>query len=327
MDMNLRKSLLAVLTSIVFVLVFANILFAIEYPMKPVTVVVGFAPGGASDLSVRALSDKFAKGLGAPVSILNKPGSGSLVAGEYVAKAKADGYTLFVFLTPLLIRQVIDPKMTLDVFKEFDPVCNYVSVSMFIGVKRDSEFKTLDDLINFASKNPDKLSCGSAGVGTVAHYCLEYLKIKMNIKFKHVPFTGEGPSVTALMGGHIDFVVASSGVILSKVASGDLRLLASFDETRNADTKDVVTIKEKGFPEAVFCSYYSLVVPAGTPKEAKEKINEAMRSIIQDPEVAERLRKAELNTLYLGPTDLAKFNRLEFEKYKKLSNEAGITLK
>lgn len=324
--MKTRENLLALFTIVALIFLPINLLFAIDFPTKPITIVVGFAPGGTQDVSVRAMADKFAKGLGVPVTILNKPGSGSLVGAEYAAKSKPDGYTIYVLGTPLLIRQTIDPKMPIDILKDFDPICTFVNTSMFITVKADSKFKTIDDLIDFALKNPGKLSCGSAGVGSVAHYCQEFLKINMKINSKHVPFTGEGTSVTALMGGHTDFLVAGWGVLSNKVTSGDLRVLASFDETRNPETKDVPTIKEKGFPEATISAYFSFVVPVGTPKEIIEKIDQAARPAIEDLEIVARLRKMGFNPIYKGPAELAKFFKSELEKYTKISKAAGITL-
>jgi tripartite-type tricarboxylate transporter receptor subunit TctC len=309
------------------VVLFASVqlLYAVDYPTKPVTIVVGFAAGGSQEVAARAMMEKFSKGLGVPVMILNKPGSTGLLAAEYVARSKPDGYTMFVLGTSLLMRQTIDPKMPVDILKDFEPVCSFVKTPMFIAVKGDSKFKTIEDLVEFTKRNPGKLSCGSSGIGSVGHYCVGLLKVS-DIQVKFVPFTGEGVFVPALMGGHLDFAIATWGALAGKVASGDLRVLANFDEIRNPDVKDTPTLKEKGYTDSMISAYYSFVVPAGTPTEVIKKLDDAARPAIEDPEAVAKYKKIGFSKTYMGPSDLKQFFKSELEKYGKISKGAGITI-
>lgn len=169
-------------------------ILAIDFPTKPVNLVIGFAAGGGTDLLVRAMNDKLSEQLGVPAIVLNKPGSGGLVAGEFVAKSKPDGYNILVIATPHLLRQIIDFQMPFDVFRDLSPVCLFVTHQMVLAVEKGSKFKTVEDLLDFARTNPGKLSMGSPGVGSIGHFAGELFKASTRVSFKHVPFTGMPPT-------------------------------------------------------------------------------------------------------------------------------------
>ena len=300
---------------------------AAGYPDRPVNLVVAYAAGGSTDIIVRAMNDKLTEKLGVPAVVLNKPGSGGLVGGEFVAKSKPDGYNVLVLSLSHLLRQAIDPQMTFDVLKDFEPICLYVTQPLVIVVKGDSKFKTVEELIDFGLKNPGKLSMGSAGIGATSHFSGELFKVATKVKYKHVPFAGDAPNITALMGGHIDFLVTGLPIVSGKVASGDLRLLASFEETRLPEMKDVPTFKEKGYPEAVMYSWFGFVAPKGTAKEIVGKLDTSIRSAVKDPATEGNIRKIGFNESYKAPADFAKFIKTEFDRFNKVAKEEGIVVK
>jgi len=314
------------LTTTFFFLV-VNGVSAIDFPTKPINLVVCFAAGGSTDIIVRAITDRMSEKMGVPVVLVNKPGSGGLIGGEFVAKSKPDGYNVLVLSLAHICRQVIDPKMPFDVVKDFEPICLYVGQPIFIIVNGDSKFKTIEDLIDFAKKNPGKLSLGSAGIGATSHFSLELMKAATKINFKHVPFAGEGPAITAVMGGHIDGMAAGLGAFLGKALSGDLKALVTFDDQRVPELKDVPTFKEKGYPEAYMYSWFSFAAPAGTPKEIIEKLDNGFRAAIKDPASEAAIKKLYFRELYMGHGEFKPFVKSELEKFDKIAKSAGITVK
>lgn len=323
-----RKRIFAIIVIIsILFLDLSTTAIAAGYPDKPVNLIVAYAAGGSTDIIVRAMSDKLTEKLGVPTVILNKPGSGGLIGGEFVVKSKPDGYNILVLSLSHLLRQAIDPQMSFDVLKDFEPICLYVTQPLVIVVKGDSKFRTIEDLVNFGLKNPGKLSFGSAGIGATSHFSGELFKVATKVKYKHVPFPGEAPGITALMGGHIDFAVMGLPIVSGKVASGDLRLLANFEEARLPEIKDIPTLKEKGYGEAIMYSWFGFVAPRGTPKEVLEKLDSSIKSAIKDPVTQGNIKKIGFYESYKAPTDFAKFIKFEFDRFNKVAKEEGIVVK
>jgi tripartite-type tricarboxylate transporter receptor subunit TctC len=300
---------------------------ATDYPSKPVNLVIGFAAGGETDIVVRAMNEELGKRLGVPAVVLNKPGSGGLVGAEFVAKSKPDGYNLLVLSLSHILRQAGDPGMPVNVLKDFEPVARYVSQPIVLVVKGDSQFKTLESLIDFGRKNPSKLNFGSPGVGSVGHFSGELFKAETKVTYKHVPFAGSAPSITALMGGHIDLLITALPAVLGKVASGDLRILASFADARLPEMKDVPTLREKGYAQALISGWFGFVAPAGTPREVLDKLGQAMRATIKDPKLGEIVQKMTFNEAYLPAAELAEHMRSELARFSKIARDEGIVIK
>jgi tripartite-type tricarboxylate transporter receptor subunit TctC len=299
---------------------------ASDFPTKPINVVVPFAPGGSLDISTRPFCEILSEKTGFPSVLLNKPGSGSLVGSEFVSKSKPDGHTILVFTLSLILRQIIDPKMEIDVFKNLEPVSRFFMQPLVVVAKGDSKLQTIDDLVNFAKKNPGKLSMGSAGVGATSHFSGELIKKTAKIDFKHVPFNGDGPNITALMGGHIDFLVTSAPAVQGKVASGDLRLLATLSDTRLPDYKEIPTMKEKGFTDAVMYSWFAFMAPQGTPREIVQKLDGYIKATLKDDNIQRTFEKLGFQEAYLGSQELPGFMRSEYERFKQIAVSQGISI-
>jgi tripartite-type tricarboxylate transporter receptor subunit TctC len=299
---------------------------AADFPNKPVNLIVAYAAGGSGDVVVRAMLDKFSQRLGGPAILVNKPGSGGLIGAEYVAKAKPDGYNILVLSLSHILRQAIDPKIPFNVIKDFEPVCFYVIQPLLILVKGDSKFRIVEELIDFARKHPGKLTMGNSGTGATSHFSGELFKATTKINFKMVPFEGEAKTNTALLGGHVDFAVMGYPIAMGNLASGDLRALATFEDERLPGLKDVPTLKERGFPEAIMYSWYGFVAPAGTPKEITEKLDLSMRVGIKDPGAQEILRKAGFREAYKDREELGQFMKYELDRFTKVAKTQGITV-
>jgi len=301
--------------------------WAADFPTKPVNLVVGFAAGGETDIVVRAMNEKLGEKLGQPAVVLNKAGSGGLVGAEFVAKSKPDGYNLLVLSLSHILRQAADPQMPVDVMKDYEPLCRYVTQPLVVVVKGDSPYTSIESLIDFGRKNPGRLSFGSPGVGSLGHFSGEYFKATTKITYKHVPFQGSAPLTTALMGGHIDFLITALPAVAGKIPSGELKLLATFSDARLAQIKDVPTLKEKGYPELVLHGWFGFVAPVGTPKDILEKLGKALRDTIKDPAIGAAVTKMDFNEAYLGPAELRDYMKAELMRFTDVAKREKIEIK
>ena len=301
--------------------------WAADFPTKPVNLIVGFAAGGETDIVVRAMNEKFGEKLGQPAVVLNKAGSGGLVGAEFVAKSKPDGYNLLVLSLSHILRQAADPQMPIDVMKDYEPLCRYVTQPLVVVVKGDSPHKSIDALIDFGRKNPGRLAFGSPGVGSLGHFSGEYFKATTKITYKHVPFQGSAPLTTALMGGHIDFLITALPAVVGKLASGELKAIASFEGGRLERIKDVPTLKEKGYPDLVLHGWFGFVAPAGTPKEIQDKLGKALRDTIKDPAIGASVMKMDFNEAYLGQVELRDYMKTELARFTDVAKREKIEIK
>jgi tripartite-type tricarboxylate transporter receptor subunit TctC len=301
--------------------------WAADFPTKPVNLVVGFAAGGETDIVVRAMNEKLGEKLGQPAVVLNKAGSGGLVGAEFVARSKPDGYNLLVLSLSHILRQAADSQMPIDVMKDYEPLCRYVTQPLVVVVKGDSPYNSIDALIDFGRKNSGRLSFGSPGVGSLGHFSGEYFKATTKITYKHVPFQGSAPLTTALMGGHIDFLITALPAVVGKLASGELKAIASFEGGRLERIRDVPTLKEKGYPDLVLHGWFGFVAPAGTPKEIQDKLGKALRDTIKDPAIAAAVMKMDFNEAYLGPAELRDYMKAELTRFTDVAKREKIEIK
>lgn len=299
---------------------------AAEYPEKPVNLVVGFAAGGETDIVVRALNDKISANLGGQTVVLNKPGSGGLLAAQTIANSPPDGYNLLVLSLSHVLRQAADEKTPFNVLADFEPISRIVTQPIVLAVKGDSRFRSIDELIEHGRANPNTLNFGSPGVGSLGHFSGELFKSAARIQFKHVPFQGSAPGVTALLGGHIDFLVTALPAITGKVASGDLRILASFAEKRLPEMAGVPTFAEKGYPAVVMSGWFAFVAPAKTPPAVIQKMDRAVAKTLADPAVIEALGKLGFNPAHLGPAELKAFIESELKRASEIAKKENIVI-
>jgi tripartite-type tricarboxylate transporter receptor subunit TctC len=289
-----------------------------EFPMKEVQIIIPWAAGGATDLIFRALATHTAKYLGKAVVIVNKPGGGGAVGYTEGAQAKPDGYTLTAAVTPLTIlpHQV----STAFTYKNFEPILNVVSDPSMFLVRSDAPWKTTREFVDYATGNPEMISVGNSGAGGGVHLVAVAFEKAIGAKFNHIPFSGGGPSVTALLGGHVNAVSVSPPEGIEHVKAGKLKIIALFAEKRLEMFPEVPTVKEQGIDFAMGM-WRGLVAPKGTPPEVIKKLHEAFKKGMEDPAFIKNAKDMAVNLHYLGPEEFGKLMAQDHEFYGKLIKE------
>jgi tripartite-type tricarboxylate transporter receptor subunit TctC len=320
---NDRTKLIA-LCAIALILAFVFPAMAAEYPTKPITLVIPYTPGGSTDLTARALANGARKYLGQPVICENKAGGGGTVGVAIVVSKPADGYTIGIVTSSASIAYHMG-KLNFNPVNDMTPIMRWANYLFGITVRSDSQWKTMQELIQYAKQNPEKLSYGSPGVGTPPHLAMEELSMVANIKFTHIPSKGIAENNTALLGGHIDIISDSSGWA-PLVDAGKFSLLATWGEKRCARYPQVPTVKEIGY-DVVPRSHLGVIGPKGIPKPIVAKLADAFRKAMDDPEFLEVMKKFDMPSYYLGTEDYAKYMRSDFENIGKLVQKLGLKQK
>jgi tripartite-type tricarboxylate transporter receptor subunit TctC len=306
--------------AILFVLslIVALPIHAADFPTKEVQIIIPWAAGGATDLIFRALAATTGKYFGKAVVVVNRPGGGGAVGYTEAAQAKPDGYTLVSAVTPLTIlpHQVT----TAFTYKNFDAIINVVDDPSMFLVRSDAPWKSLKEFLDYAKKNPDMITVGNSGAGGGVHLVALAFERAAGVKFNHIPFSGGGPSVTALLGGHINAVSVSPPEGIEHVKAGKLKIIALFAEKRFEMFPDVPTVKEQGI-DFVMGMWRGLVAPKGTPPDAIKKLHDAFRQGMDDPVFKKNAKDMAVNLSYLGPEAFGKLLAHDHEFFGKLIKE------
>jgi tripartite-type tricarboxylate transporter receptor subunit TctC len=291
---------------------------AADFPTKEVQIIIPWAAGGATDLIFRALAAASEKFLGKAVIVVNRPGGAGAVGYTEVFQAKPDGYTLVSAITPLTIlpHQVT----TAFTYKSFDPVINVVRDPGMFLVRSDAPWKSLQEFLDYAKKNPDMITVGNSGAGGGVHLIALAFEKTAGVKFNHIPFAGGGPSVTALLGGHINAVSVSPPEGIEHVKAGKLKIIALFADKRFELFPDVPTVKEQGI-DFVMGQWRGLAAPKGTPPDVIKKLHDAFKKGMEDPVFIKNAKDMVVNLSYLGPEAFGKLMASDDEFYSKLVKE------
>ena len=279
------------------------------YPSKPIALIVPFPPGGVADIVGRPFAEALSRELKTPVIIENKPGAGGGIGMGAVAKAKADGYTLLMALSSISILPEADkvlgraPLYQLD---QFTPIARLTADPTVLAVRADSPWKTLQDFVADARRRPGAITYGSSGNYGTMHVPMEMFAHRADVKLLHVPFTGGGPAVVALLGGQVDALSTGPSTVLQHVKAGKVRVLASWGDHRLASLPDVKTLTESGF-DAVFFQWCALFAPAGTPELVLSRLREAARVAAADPRFVNTLATVETPVQYLDAPEMRRF--------------------
>ncbi len=303
---------------VVMSLIIAIPIHAADFPTKEVQIIIPWAAGGATDLIFRALAATTGKYLGKAVVVVNRPGGAGAVGYTEAAQAKPDGYTLVSAITPLTIlpHQVA----TAFTYKSFEPVINVVKDPGMFLVKSESPWKSLKEFIDYAKKNPGMITVGNSGAGGGVHLIATAFEKAAGVKFNHIPFAGGGPSVTALLGGHINAVTVSPPEGIEHVKAGKLKIIALFAEKRFELFPDVPTVKEQGIDFAMG-QWRGLAPPKGTPPDVIKKLHDAFKRGMDDPVFQKNAKDMVVNLSYLGPEAFGKLMAHDDEFYGKLVKE------
>ena len=305
------------LFAVLFVLSFMAVMpgQAADFPTKEVQIIIPWAAGGATDLIFRALAATSGKYLGKPVVVVNKPGGGGAVGYTEGMKAAPDGYTLTAAVTPMTIlpHQVT----TAFTYKNFEPILNVVSDPSMFLIRSDAPWKSLKEFLDYAKQNPDMITVGNSGAGGGVHLVALAFEKAAGVKFNHIPFSGGGPSVTAILGGHVNAVSVSPPEGIPQIQAGKLKIIALFAEKRLAMFPDVPTVKEQGINFAMGM-WRGLAAPKGTPPDVIKKLHDAFKQGMDDPVLKKNATDMAVNLDYLGPEAFGKLIAGDHEFYGKL---------
>jgi len=303
--------------AVLFVLSFMAVMpgQAADFPTKEVQIIIPWAAGGATDLIFRALAATSGKYLGKPVVVVNKPGGGGAVGYTEGMKAAPDGYTLTAAVTPMTIlpHQVT----TAFTYKNFEPILNVVSDPSMFLIRSDAPWKSLKEFLDYAKQNPDMITVGNSGAGGGVHLVALAFEKAAGVKFNHIPFSGGGPSVTAILGGHVNAVSVSPPEGIPQIQAGKLKIIALFAEKRLAMFPDVPTVKEQGINFAMGM-WRGLAAPKGTPRDVIKKLHDAFKQGMDDPVLKKNAADMAVNLDYLGPEAFGKLIAGDHEFYGKL---------
>lgn len=296
-----------------------------EYPDKPIRMVVGYAPGGAADKLVRPITDRLTRVLKQPFVIDYKPGAGAALAAELTAKAPADGYTLHITDSgPMTILPHMR-KLGYDPLSSFTPISMVGGGGVIVVVLPSSKATDMKSLIELAKKDPKNWSYGTSGVGGVGHLAGEQFKAATKINIDHIPYKGGSPAITELLGGHVPLLFSSLGAAASHIQAGRLRALADSSGKRSSMFPDVPTMAEAGFPGFDASIWFSIVGPAGLPKEVMDKLVPALTSVMKDPEVILAIKREGYDPMPMSPQQTAERIKSDFELWGKTVKSANIT--
>jgi len=293
-----------------------------EYPERPITMDVAFAPGGSMDMASRAMAAAAEKHLGKPIIVDNKGGGGGTVALALVANAKPDGYTLCAGTSTGIVRAPQMQKVTYKPLKSFTPIIGYATPQNAIVVRSDAPWKTMKELLEYAKKNPNKVKYSTTGVGSAQHHAMAYLEHQEKIKWIHVPYKGSADAMTALLGGHVD-VCSSGPEHVPYARAGQVRILAYTEEKRNPKQPDVPTLKELGY-DFVNETVFSIFGPAGLPAEVVAKLESAFTRAKDSPEVRTVMDKLDLLPVYYNSKEYDRFLKESWARLDRTLKETGL---
>ena len=288
-----------------------------SFAKRPLRVVIPFAPGGGTDVIGRPLLAAMGQDLGQPLFIDNKPGGGTVIGSDIVAKSAPDGHTILMTTSSIAINAGLLPQLPYDTFSDLPPVGRICQGPNVIVVRADSPFKTLGDLIKYAKEHPGKLSYASSGNGSAVHLAAELFKSMTGTRILHIPYRGAGPAYTDLLGGQVDMLVGTAGGAHKFVQSGRMRALAVTSTNRVNAYRDVPTVAEMvpGYSAEV---WYGIFAPKGTPPVILDRLNQALRKAVATSGYTENLAREGLAVTVNSPAEMAVFMREEVTRWRKV---------
>jgi tripartite-type tricarboxylate transporter receptor subunit TctC len=298
-----------------------------DYPSKPIRFIVPFATGGGSDVLVRSIGQKITESTGQPVIIDNKPGANGIVAGGIAAKSPADGYTVLLDTTNMVLNALLQKNLSFNAMTDFDPVVMPAWVTHVIAVNPSAStpIESLPQLLTRMKSDPGKITYASFGTGSTAHMAGELLDVMAGTKATHVPFKGGGPAITALLGKQVDTVIGTLPLVMPYIKSGQLKAIAVMSPRRVDELPEVPAVAEM-LPGYQVDLWWGFFVPAGTPRPIVEKLNREIVTALKSPEVRQRLAPQGFNLVSGTPEQLRDYMKLEMAKWDGVIKKAAIKL-
>ena len=301
--------------------------FAQDFPTRPIKLVVGFAPGGATDIVARLIAQGLTTRIGQPVVVENKPGANGALAAQAVMASPADGYTLFISASGAI---TLEPSIRKP--RKYDPLQVFVPVAMgarfpFVIVAGNSQpFNTGPQLVAAAKAKPGSLSYASAGNGSLNHLGSEYFKLRTGTDIVHIPYKGDGASLNYLIGGNVSFNLLTAPVAIPLIQGGRLKAIATMDTARSPSLPNVPTLAEQGMPGFEIGSWIGAFAPAGTPPAVVEKLNREILAVFTTPEAKKQLATGSMSHEPMTPKAFEAMVRRETIRWQEVAEKAGISL-
>src|SRR6516164_7401615 len=261
----------------------------LDYPSRPVRMIVPYAPGGVTDVSARLIAQQLSERLGRQFYVENLPGGSGNIGTVQAARAAPDGYTVLVAFSSFVVNPTLFDKLAFDPIKDFEPIALAVSSTTVLVVNPSLPVKSVKELVAFIRANPGKHNFASAGVGTQSHLAGEQFRLSLGLDLVHIPFNGGAPSVASVVAGHTPIGFTSLTASASQIKDGKLRALAVTSRTRSQTLPEVETMTEAGFPDIKGDSWVGLLFPAGTPKDFVVALNREIAAVLALPDMRERL--------------------------------------
>ena len=297
------------------------------FPERPIKIIVGFPAGGPLDTHGRLLADKLQAALGQPIIIDYKAGAGGTVGADFVAKSPADGYTLMLANTGVMvINPAIYPKLNYSTLKDFVPIARTAPQPLALIVNSSLPVTSLQELVAMAKKAPGKLNYGSAGNGGSSHLVPEMFKQATGTFIVHIPYRGSAPALTDLLAGQVQMMAESIPLASQYVKQGKLRALAITGRERNAALPGVPTFAELGIKGMEVVGFYGVMAPAGTPKEVVAKLSEAFKQVLDNPDLRKSMTAQGADPAYLNSEQFGAYLAAEMPVWAKAVKDSGAKL-
>jgi tripartite-type tricarboxylate transporter receptor subunit TctC len=298
--------------------------FAQDFSGRPIRMLVGLAAGGATDVMARIVAQKMSEGLHTPVLVENKAGGNFIPALRDLTAAPPDGHTLFFISTSTLITQPLHPDYPFDLTK-LTPVCQVATGPLILVVRKDLEIKTIHELVDYAKRNPGKLSFGAGGgTGSSLYFATELLKSKTGITAATIPYRGAGPALNDLLGGHIDAMFDAMPVMANQVKAGTVTALAVTSTQRSSALPDVPTVMESGVPDYEIAGWFGILAPAGMPPAIAQRLRDEVAKAVAAPDVIAQLDSQGMQPLASQPKEWHDYMLAELDRYAKIIKDADI---
>jgi len=294
-----------------------------SYPSHPIRMVLPFSPGGTTDIPGRMIAQRLSEALGQQVIVDNRPGAGSTIGSDMVAKSKPDGYTLLLTSTTHVLSPSLYKNLPYNAMADFAPIMRVASGPYVLVVHPSLPVRSVQDLIALAKSQPGKIDFASSGNGSFQHLVGALFCATAGINLTHVPYRGSGPATADLIGGQVKVGFPGTPIALPHLKSGRLRALAVTTAKRSSELPEVPTIAESGVPGYEATIWLGLLAPAGTPRDIVNKLYSEISRVVQIPEVHRNILSTGLEVGVMGPEEFAQYLRAEHDKWSKVVRDSG----
>ncbi len=326
MKKSFKNNYLCCLSTSVSALLLSGVCGAQPYPTRPIRFIAPYVPGGGVDFVARVVATKLSETIGQQVIVENRPGGGTNIGSEAVARAAPDGYTLLIGGVPNTVNTVFFKKLPYDVVKDFAPVSQMTTAPNILAVHPSLPVRNAKDLIALAKKRRGELTFASAGIGSSNHLSGELFRVMAGVEIIHVPYKGGGAAVTDLLAGQVSMYFGTTPSTVPHVRTGKLRALAVTSLKRSRAAPDVPTMDEAALPGFENAAWHGLLAPAATPQPVIDKLHSEVVRVLRLPDIIERMAAQGVDVIGSTPAALAAFIKQDLAKYDQLVKSAGLRI-